>query len=408
MARTKRGSLPAYRLHKQSGQAIVTLSDGNGGRKDYTLGRYGSEESHTEYTRLVRQWQETGQLPDQSRRPNWTVNEVAIRFLNHVDDYYRHPDGTKTSEARDFVLSLRPLVFLYGSTQANEFDALRLKSVRRVMIDGYEHPKHGPQSPLARSVINQRISRIKRMFRWAASQKLLPTSVYVNLDTVDGLKQGRSRAHDHEPIGPVAPALVAATLPFCTPTLAAMIRVQLLAGARPGEVCNLRGADLDRTGSVWVFRPTKHKTAWRNKKRVIYFGPEAQAILTPFLKEDPEAYLFSPRASRAEWCHQRRLERKTKVQPSQAARKPKKHARRTPGERYSTDAYGKAVKKACRRAGQPDWSPNQLRKLKATEIAHRYGKEVAQAILGHASIKTTEIYALPNHAAAEKLMAEIG
>jgi hypothetical protein len=60
------------------------------------------------------------------------------------------------------------------------------------MIDGYEHPTYGTQSPLCRTVINQRVGRIKRMLRWAASKKLAPTSVYVDLDTVDGLKQKRS------------------------------------------------------------------------------------------------------------------------------------------------------------------------------------------------------------------------
>ena len=63
MARTKSGSLPAYRLHKATGQAVVTIPDGHAGRKDYYLGLFGSEESKAEYTRLVRQWQETAQLP---------------------------------------------------------------------------------------------------------------------------------------------------------------------------------------------------------------------------------------------------------------------------------------------------------------------------------------------------------
>lgn len=37
--------VPAYRLHKQSGQAIVTLVDLAGVRKDVLLGRYGTDES---------------------------------------------------------------------------------------------------------------------------------------------------------------------------------------------------------------------------------------------------------------------------------------------------------------------------------------------------------------------------
>jgi hypothetical protein len=39
---SRRNHIPAYRLHKQSGQAIVTLPDGLGGRHDFTLGEYGA------------------------------------------------------------------------------------------------------------------------------------------------------------------------------------------------------------------------------------------------------------------------------------------------------------------------------------------------------------------------------
>jgi hypothetical protein len=34
----RRNQIPVYRLHKQSGQAIVTLPNGLGGRRDFTLG----------------------------------------------------------------------------------------------------------------------------------------------------------------------------------------------------------------------------------------------------------------------------------------------------------------------------------------------------------------------------------
>jgi hypothetical protein len=47
MSRT--ASVPSYRRHKQSGQAVVTLPDGLGGRRDILLGQYGSKESRLEY-----------------------------------------------------------------------------------------------------------------------------------------------------------------------------------------------------------------------------------------------------------------------------------------------------------------------------------------------------------------------
>lgn len=45
--------VPSYRLHKQSGQAVVTLSDGLGRRRDVLLGRHGTPESRVEYARVI-------------------------------------------------------------------------------------------------------------------------------------------------------------------------------------------------------------------------------------------------------------------------------------------------------------------------------------------------------------------
>jgi hypothetical protein len=41
-------SVSSYRLHKQSGQAIVTLRDGLGNCHDVLLGEYGTPESRAE------------------------------------------------------------------------------------------------------------------------------------------------------------------------------------------------------------------------------------------------------------------------------------------------------------------------------------------------------------------------
>ena len=56
-------SLPKYRKHKRSGQAIVTLSG-----KDFYLGPHGTNASKLEYDRLIGEWLANGrQLPSQNR-----------------------------------------------------------------------------------------------------------------------------------------------------------------------------------------------------------------------------------------------------------------------------------------------------------------------------------------------------
>jgi hypothetical protein len=50
---TRRKHIPTYRLHKKSGQAIVALSDGQGGRRDVLLRPYDNPASRKECIRLA-------------------------------------------------------------------------------------------------------------------------------------------------------------------------------------------------------------------------------------------------------------------------------------------------------------------------------------------------------------------
>jgi integrase len=88
----------------------------------------------------------------------------------------------------------------------------------------------------------------------------------------------------------------------------------------------------------------------------------------------------------------KRAKRKTPVQPSQADRS-KPDAARKPGERFNHTVVGKAIQRACRRAGLPHWHPHQLRHLKAQEIMRELGAEAAWATLGHRSVQMTAFYA---------------
>jgi hypothetical protein len=49
---------PKYRLHRQSGQAIVTLND-----RDYLLGPFGTPESLAKYHTLISRWVANGRQP---------------------------------------------------------------------------------------------------------------------------------------------------------------------------------------------------------------------------------------------------------------------------------------------------------------------------------------------------------
>ena len=259
---------------------------------------------------------------------------------------------------------------LFGRTRASEFGPLAIKTVRQQMID----------AGLCRTLINQRIGRIKRSFKWAVGEELVPPSILQALQAVAGLARGRSDARETEPVRPVPEEFVRAVLPHVLPPVAAMIELQLLTGARPGEVCVMRACDIDTTGAVWLYHPERHKTSWRGKVRVIALGPQAQAIVKRFLVLDVAAYIFSPARAMGDRSTALRLARKTPVQPSQISRG-KSRPKRPPGERYTTGSYGHAVGVACEKAGVPKWHPNQLRHTRATEIRRRFGLEGRRSCL---------------------------
>src|SRR5262249_44292241 len=121
-------------------------------------------------------------------------------------------------------------------------------------------------------------------------------------------------------------------------------------------------------GRTWLYRPGTHKTEHHDVERVVFLGPQAQEILEPFLNgRHPGQYLFVPREA-MEWLWgQKRKVRKTRVQPSQVCRK-RRRPQKSAGDCYTVQSYERAIAMACRKAGVPHWSPNQLRHAKATEL----------------------------------------
>jgi integrase len=417
---------PSLRRHKPSSLGIVTL---NG--KDHYLGHWPADQKNppeavrVAYDRLISEWLATGRrcqpAPDDATAGSLSLNELLLAFIQHAEQHYRREDGTHTSEPRDFKAALKPLKELYGTLAVAEFGPLKLKAVRERMI----------AADLSRGVVNQRIRRIVRVFKWGVGEEIVPESVWRSLTTVRGLEKGRTSARETEPVKPVAAKIVEATLPFLLPPVRAMVELQRVTGMRPGEVCVLRACDLDTSGDVWLFRPHQHKTRHRGKERVVAIGPRGQEIIKPFLQLDTQAYLFSPRDSLAALRARQRLQRKTRVQPSQQDRR-KRKPRKQPGERYKTMSYSHAVAKAvlalnkaqacdackplkpqerceqCRAAAIPHWHPHQLRHAHATEVRRRFGLEAAQVALGHSEAKVTEVYAERDLTLAATVAKQIG
>jgi integrase len=423
---------PSYRLHKQSGQAIVTI-DG----RDRLLGQYGSDASRAAYDRLIAQWLANGRRLPAAAPPELLVVDLVSRYWEHALRFYGRPDGAASSELarlRRLLASTAPLRAFYGPTPAAEFGPLALKLVRGELL------KLG----WCRSSVNAAVQRIVRMFRWAVSEQLLPPAVHQALAAVEGLRLGRCDARESEAVRPVPEAHVAAVRPCVSPIVRDMIDLQLLTGARPGEICAMRTCDVDTAGTLWLYRPPTHKTLHHGHGRTIYIGPKAQAILRPRLRPQLELAIFSPRESEAWHRAKRSARRRT---PLTQGNRPNGELTqgpqlRRPGDQFTVSSYRRAIARGCEAAfampaelreprsgteaaDTPDarsqrrqlraawrrehcWHPHQLRHNAATHLRREYGIETARVILGHRSPRMTEIYAELDHAKAQQVMQTIG
>jgi integrase len=311
-------------------------------------------------------------------------------------------------------LMLRKVRETYGHTPASEFGPRKLKAIRQSLI-GAGH---------SRVYINKLVPIVLRMFKWATAEELLPGNVYQALRSVEGLKKGRTAAHETKPVLPAPDEVVDATLPYLPPVVADMVRFERLTGCRPGEVCMVRPCDVERSGEVWQYRPESHKTEHHGRQRIIYIGPQAQAVLLSYLLRDAHAHCFQPVESERKRREAMRSRRRTRIQPSQQNRRKARPAR-APKTAYDRNSYARAVKRAVEKANADrrkaaaqagddspvllsHWHPNQLRHSAATKVRKMFNLEAAQVMLGHAKADVTQVYAERDARLAVEVAKKIG
>lgn len=397
MSASKVPSVPAYRLHKARGCAVVTLH----GRDRY-LGAYGSPESQAKYNRLVAEHLRSGGDDVRAPADAYTIARLCEEFLAWAKREYRTPDGGETRSVDNVRLALRALFELFADLEASDFRPRSLLLLREELV----------RSGLARTTVNDRVKLVRRAFKWATEHERIAPGVLHGLQAVSGLRYGRGGAKETEPVRPAPEAAIAASLPHMPEPVRAMVELQLLTGARPGEILRMRTRDLDRSGRVWAYRPAGHKNAWRGHDRVVYLGPKAQEVVEPFLRIDaPEAFLFSPTQAELRRRARLRAARRVPLFPSHLRaleRKRRATPKRKPRDCYDAGSYRQAIRRACGKAKVSAWKPNQLRHNAATRLRAEFGLDVAKAVLGHRRIETTQIYAEADMSRAIQAMERAG
>lgn len=328
------------------------------GRKHY-LGKWDSPEAKAKYHRLITQWRKQHDV-EVASLDRYLVAELTADYLDYSRDYYGPGHNRYTSIAP----TIRRFGLQFGDMWTDEFRPRHLEQARDMWI----------KRKCAREYINRVTREIVRCFEWGVSQDKVPSHVWQALLAVRGLHKGRHGVKDAAPIQAVPTEVVDKTLPHLPRKIADMVRLQLLSGCRPNEIMRITPGEVDRSEDVWRYRPSQHKNAWREKSRIVYFGPQAQQILASYLLRDAQSPCFQNNR----------------------------------GEQFARAGYRQSIRRACEKHGLPHWTPNQLRHLKATELRKMRNLEVARVVLGHTSATVTQIYAELNEEPAIQAAKEFG
>jgi integrase len=424
--------IPSLRLHKASGQAVVTVKG-----RDFYCGKHGTPEAEQAYRRVIAEVTAHGAeivrhhgVTSASRRPMQTVgrslltvNELLLAYVEHAQIAYKPP----SRELEPINVISREVRRFFGNTAATDFGPLSLKTIRQEWVD----------RDLCRKFINAKVGRVVRIWAWAVENELLPAEKWQALKAVAGLREGRTAARESRPVGGVSDQDFNATLPHLPEPVRALVQLLYFTGARPGELRGLRTCDIVRDCFPWQYNPSRHKNSHRGKKRLIFFGPRARAILEPFLNDKaPEEFLFSPQRAVAAMKNAARSSQRSEAQRKRAATAKRQNASRIrkqttgrtkprssrlPGGMYPRNSLSNAVRRACLRHTIPAWNPKQLRhtcRTRLDEIAGQaasaaavgkaYASPEAQATLGHAHWQMTNRYGDPAYGVAAATMEQHG
>ncbi len=150
------------RVRGRPDRAYVVLDS----RKFY-LGRYGTKQTKASYHRVLAEYEANGGTLPNCDPQTITVKEVIAAYWKYAERLYRD-----SGELDAIRRACKPLVKLYGDTPASEFGPKALRTMRDQWVR---------KDTWSRKTINTQVTKLKRIFKWATENELVPAHVHHGL-----------------------------------------------------------------------------------------------------------------------------------------------------------------------------------------------------------------------------------
>lgn len=347
---------------RKDGQCFVRVR----GRDAY-LGKAGSVQAQEAYARLVAALARGEGLP--RKASGLTVADVAHAFMTEEGPRL---SGGCNGELAGYRYSLMPLLRLYGATPAAEFGAALLEDVQLAAMTGSwltEKDRGQGHTDWSAGLVNQRLWRVRNVWRWAERRGLVPAGAWANLRTVPPVRANDRRARHTPPRRAASWEEVRDIAAHARSPVREILLLLWHTGMRPAEAYTLTPAEVAVPAGTGprVYSPGAHKKAHLGRHRDVVIGEEAWKILAPALEgKAPDEIVFPP----VRW-----------------------HRGAPAPTVYNARTFARAVRRAAARAGREGFTAYMTRHAMKARVTRAAGLDAARAVLGHAGVVTTAEYA---------------
>lgn len=292
-----------------------------------------------------------------------TLRELRGLYLPFAERHYRRKHRNEPTREH---LNMRAAIDHFIAHFGEDFDPHKLRHftinawLDQLLVQGQDADDQ--RRALSLDYVNSVLARVRRWLKWAIEEDFVEYGIMRELGRVKARKRGGK-----PPVTKRPPSLeqIAAVMPHLPRVPRDVLQLSKLTGARPSELLEAFNGEVHNDQYGARLQPLQHKCAHHERSpsrhRVIPLSPEALRIVErywrPFL---PGERLF---ASKSKHGH------------------------------FTIEGLRGAVSRACKRAGIPAFELYDVRRRVARHVRKERGLDAAQALLGHAHSRTTEIYA---------------